>query len=716
MIKWLSRISVTSEESDSFYHYHDNRVLPTPVDSAETANVSLYKFFVNFSDFPFQEGGWWYKPDYILNELNINSAASSPAHEEKIQITLDQDSKISYTFKGYCYTGGGRKIIRMEISFDSGKSWKLTTLHPYPKPAGDFIPGKGGKKDSYLRHRGTRNWCWSFWSYTVEDFVEILLGNGKNIKLEHQWLKEICFRALDDGQNVQPDKPTWNLMGMFNNPWFRVRSHITVSKSENGVNLLEVEFEHPTTVDPNSTSGWMRMGEENSWYLNSIEPKKIEIAEEVVKKEIEVKKWIKMSEVKQHNKEDDCWVVLSGIVYDCTPFLAIHPGGSESIVLTAGTDATEEFNAIHSQKAHDMLVDYYIGHLQIETEKELKNEGEIENNGLLIDPKQYKPLVLSQRINLSHDIRLFRFKLPVSEKVDETGERQTSGLLPGQHVYVKCTEVKESGEKAMAIRAYTPISIDTLFQSDHGYLDLLIKIYFPIRGHPIQEMAIGGKMTVLLEQLKEGDTAEFKGPMGHIVYLGNSRFSIAKSHIKLPGVKTQYSRIVVRAERVSFLAAGTGITPCWQVIRTSVHEHQRAKADELKISEPRTDKRDFVIPKPPRVWLLYANRQISDVMLKNELDDIARSNTDSIRVQFTLTGSSPKTWVGITGRPDETMIRSYLAPSSERFIPVLTNEGEDEEWDVGSIMFLCGPDAMVENYTILLKNLGFKHGQNLFVF
>lgn len=34
MVKWLSEITVTSEESNNFYHYHDNRVMPPHVDEA----------------------------------------------------------------------------------------------------------------------------------------------------------------------------------------------------------------------------------------------------------------------------------------------------------------------------------------------------------------------------------------------------------------------------------------------------------------------------------------------------------------------------------------------------------------------------------------------------------------------------------------------------------------------------------------------------------
>lgn len=38
-------------------------------------------------------------------------------------------------------------------------------------------------------------------------------------------------------------------------------------------------------------------------------------------------------------------------VYDCTEYLELHPGGLDSIVINAGADASDDFNAIHSKKS-----------------------------------------------------------------------------------------------------------------------------------------------------------------------------------------------------------------------------------------------------------------------------------------------------------------------------------------------------------------------------
>lgn len=48
--------------------------------------------------------GWWFKPDFIINELNINSAVSRPWHDEVLPLGTNN----MYTMNGYAYTGGQR--------------------------------------------------------------------------------------------------------------------------------------------------------------------------------------------------------------------------------------------------------------------------------------------------------------------------------------------------------------------------------------------------------------------------------------------------------------------------------------------------------------------------------------------------------------------------------------------------------------------------------
>jgi len=63
------------------------------------------------------------------------------------------------------------------------------------------------------------------------------------------------------------------------------------------------------------------------------------------------------SQVAQHNTEKDCWVIIHGVVYDLTSFLAEHPGGVQVISKWAGGDATKAFSMVHNPDVVNMLPD-----------------------------------------------------------------------------------------------------------------------------------------------------------------------------------------------------------------------------------------------------------------------------------------------------------------------------------------------------------------------
>lgn len=69
------------------------------------------------------------------------------------------------------------------------------------------------------------------------------------------------------------------------------------------------------------------------------------------------------AEVARHSSADDAWVVLDGVVYDLTRYLANHPGGAKVILAGAGKDCTEEWKSIHPHGLDLAATDYKIGRL-----------------------------------------------------------------------------------------------------------------------------------------------------------------------------------------------------------------------------------------------------------------------------------------------------------------------------------------------------------------
>ncbi len=58
-----------------------------------------------------------------------------------------------------------------------------------------------------------------------------------------------------------------------------------------------------------------------------------------------------MAEVATHNSRSSCYAVVSGSVYDLTPWIAQHPGGQFPILGMCGKDGTASFNGQHGGQA-----------------------------------------------------------------------------------------------------------------------------------------------------------------------------------------------------------------------------------------------------------------------------------------------------------------------------------------------------------------------------
>lgn len=168
------------------------------------------------------------------------------------------------------------------------------------------------------------------------------------------------------------------------------------------------------------------------------------------------------------------------------------------------------------------------------------------------------------------------------------------GLPIGQHINV----LAKIGDD-LVIRSYTPVSSD----DDHGYVDLVIKVYFK-NVHP--RFPDGGKMSQHLEALELGDSITIRGPAGRLTYLGGGKFSIKK--LRNEPAQT------VRASKVNMIAGGTGITPMLQLVRHI-----------LKTKDDGTQLR-----------LLFANQTEKDILVRKELEEAAAKRPEQFKLWYTL--------------------------------------------------------------------------------
>jgi len=70
-------------------------------------------------------------------------------------------------------------------------------------------------------------------------------------------------------------------------------------------------------------------------------------------------------QVRRHNTRDSCWLVCGNVIYDATPFVERHPGGSECILRKSGGahDCSVDFS-FHSKGAQARWKKARVGRLK----------------------------------------------------------------------------------------------------------------------------------------------------------------------------------------------------------------------------------------------------------------------------------------------------------------------------------------------------------------
>lgn len=82
---------------------------------------------------------------------------------------------------------------------------------------------------------------------------------------------------------------------------------------------------------------------------DSKDPGKVSKPNEVKKFEVPAKEY-SLEEVAKHNKKDDLWIAVKGVVMDLTNWTDEHPGGPQALFSHMGKDASEEFEMLHDDE------------------------------------------------------------------------------------------------------------------------------------------------------------------------------------------------------------------------------------------------------------------------------------------------------------------------------------------------------------------------------
>lgn len=198
--KWIHKITVQEKETEAHMYHRYYKWFAKSI-------VSVTKQLDEVMATP------------AVTELNTNAVAFRPRNGTKAE---SGPLKVN----GYCYTGGGRPVSRVEISTDDGNTWIVTN-----------------KVREELTKHG-RCYAWVLWEYTIPDFNPAT----------H---KEIIVRAFDISAQGMTPQPEWNLTGMMNNTYFRIKV----------ANIGgQYVFQHPTTwMDPEKANAPIQLAPVFEW-------------------------------------------------------------------------------------------------------------------------------------------------------------------------------------------------------------------------------------------------------------------------------------------------------------------------------------------------------------------------------------------------------------------------------------------------------------------
>jgi len=156
-VKWLGRIELRRDPSENYFQAKAYRLFPAAI-GPETV--------------VWEEG-------LMLGHLNLNSVICGPSEGAIVPAG-------EVEVWGWASAGEGRSVSRVELSFDSGRTWRCA----------EILEGDG-------------DWTWRHWRATLD------LDPGPQVAL--------C-RAWDSAAQTQPEHAgqLWNFKGYMNNAWHRV--------------------------------------------------------------------------------------------------------------------------------------------------------------------------------------------------------------------------------------------------------------------------------------------------------------------------------------------------------------------------------------------------------------------------------------------------------------------------------------------------------------
>jgi len=174
-VKWLDKIELSTEESEGPWQRGLNyKPLPPNITDAKGIDLSTIRSMTEVSLF-----------SGITSIENMSTGRAQPGDRVKV------------VARGWAWSGGGRNIVRVDLTSDDGATWETAKL-------------KEGSDQKF-----GRAWAWTFWECEIPEAVVREDGSVR-----------LASKAVDLAYNVQPESadPLWNVRGLGNNSWYRAET------------------------------------------------------------------------------------------------------------------------------------------------------------------------------------------------------------------------------------------------------------------------------------------------------------------------------------------------------------------------------------------------------------------------------------------------------------------------------------------------------------
>ncbi|KHN95477.1 Oxidoreductase, molybdopterin-binding domain protein [Metarhizium album ARSEF 1941] len=223
-VKWLNHITLSDEESTSQWQRKDYKCFgPNQTKVDWDAAPAIQELPVQSAITTLKLGEWLNsktEPNVLKNDQDQTVSSQSPPPPQQ-----------EISMSGYAFSGGGRSIIRVDVSLDGGNSWTQACLLP------DCV-SKNGMPSPCQGHGA---WYWKRWVFKggvpLDAFKHKHKHGGRpddpvaaaaNAKIPDSGQKRcttVLVKATDDAYNTQPEShaATWNFRGNLATAWHRVQ-------------------------------------------------------------------------------------------------------------------------------------------------------------------------------------------------------------------------------------------------------------------------------------------------------------------------------------------------------------------------------------------------------------------------------------------------------------------------------------------------------------